>query len=119
MGVPAAQEGALSSPPAGLTFGRRSRRDRRAPTSLSERDLVTVLAYLDGELSEEETMAFEVRLSDEPDLARSVETFDAVDRLERWAWTTRPRRPLGRWIGAVAAVGIVAGLWYALRGHTG
>lgn len=59
---------------------------------LSARDLERVSAYLDGELSPKERVAFEQRLKSEPNLARALTEFGAAQALLRRAPQRRTPR---------------------------
>lgn len=50
---------------------------------VSDADLSTIIAYLDGELEADEMIRFELRMSEEPALARAFESFAHTDVLER------------------------------------
>jgi hypothetical protein len=91
-------------------------------TSIPEADHVALLAYLDGALSEEERIRFELRLADEPALAAAYEEIADVDGLLRSAERARaiPRRSAWRtWVPfALAAAALAAfGVW-ALLGRS-
>ncbi len=81
---------------------------------LSEDDLAQAVAYVDGELTEQEAFAFEERLVDEPALAQAVDDLWLVDELAgraqvavgRHAWWRRsgPRATMVTLLATAAAV---------------
>lgn len=94
-------------------------------TELSERDMVAAIAYAEGDLSEDEQIAFELRMLDEPALARAVEDLTRDHGLfERLLGGSAPARPqvprVGwpRWLAVAAALALVLGgvLWREGRG---
>jgi hypothetical protein len=87
---------------------------------LSESDVVAVMAYVGGDMTEAEQLAFERRLAADAQLARTVEScLDLDGLLSARPWPARTSEPaavlrspwaarLRRWAPALAAVALVA-----------
>ncbi|MFT5290206.1 MAG: hypothetical protein ACI8QS_002081 [Planctomycetota bacterium] len=80
---------------------------------VSDPDKLLILDYIDGRLSTEQMMQFEVRLSQEEDLAACFESFESMDQLERQLALVRAQPPRlrylvgGRRLVALAAAGLL------------
>ena len=96
-------------------------------TELNERDMAAAVAYAEGDLSEDEQIALELRMMDEPELARAVEELtrdhELFERLLGGSAAVHPQAPRPawpRWVAAAAALALVVGgvLWRGGRDST-
>lgn len=94
--------------------------------ALSEADHLQLFAYLDGTLSKEEMIRFELRLTNEAALAAAFEAVADMDVLLRSASPTLASPRTGRLrrripavaavvLAVAAAIGVVAGGWWWMR----
>ena len=98
----------------------------REPT----RDELQAMAYVDGELDGADRERFEERLAKEPTLLREVAELDKLGVLARQETPVEPKDfewrrleletlhgggiPLGLWMSATGALGIIAWIFYSL-----
>ena len=71
----------------------------RTGTRLRDEDLELLFRYLDDELEEDESLRFELRLSETPELADEFERLAAVDGLQRDLFPGARRASRGPWRG--------------------
>ena len=82
---------------------------------LRDADYGILLDYIDGKLTDAERLSFEIRLTNEPDLASEFESFDKLDRIQRAASHHRPARSLRRVFAPLALSLAAAGLIIWIR----
>jgi anti-sigma factor RsiW len=86
----------------------------------SDADLLLILDYLDGKLSQAEGLAFELRLSEEPELAAERDELERMDHLQRAAAVTPQKAqpaPVqhSSWRRALVAVAATVAVVFAAR----
>ncbi|HTF90411.1 MAG TPA: hypothetical protein VK843_18485 [Planctomycetota bacterium] len=91
------------------------------PRELSSEDVAAAMSWIDGELEPEAAMAFELRMSQDSELAQRVEALVGIDALLRRqaksASTGAGSRHWGVWMSLAAAAGLLicALAWSMLR----